>query len=197
MQQLAAEDMGSLSGNVLGVLYVEVVESRSLAAKDYNGLSDPYAIVKYETQEQKTGVVTGSLFPKWRTKFLFQVTDPNSQLIIDVMDFDEFSAHDFMGRVMLSLSEMSSEEGFDGWIPLEIRKSSDVVSGDLHVRARYQPKSGLSDARREHLVEMLALLANQEDFVHLALPLTPFLVRILLRADMSAKKPAAKSGASS
>lgn len=61
-------DIQTLKGSV-GRLKVTVVEAADLQAKDLNGKSDPFCVVRLgEMQEQTTDVLPSTLNPKWNCK---------------------------------------------------------------------------------------------------------------------------------
>ena len=53
------------SDGVVGVLRVQVLAARGLAAKDRNGRSDPYVVVRIGDQRVVSDVVRASLNPRW------------------------------------------------------------------------------------------------------------------------------------
>ena len=62
---------GKKSGNLGGVgddgptLHVELIKGRNLIKSDLIGKSDPYAVLKYGNQSDKTKVVKNNLNPQW------------------------------------------------------------------------------------------------------------------------------------
>ena len=62
---------GKKSGNLGGVgddgptLHVELIKGRNLIKSDLIGKSDPYAVLKYGDQSDKTKVVKNNLNPQW------------------------------------------------------------------------------------------------------------------------------------
>ena len=62
---------GRKSGNLGGVdddgptLHVELIKAKNLIKSDLIGKSDPYAVLKYGNQSDKTKVVKNNLNPQW------------------------------------------------------------------------------------------------------------------------------------
>ena len=53
------------SDNEFPVLHVELIKGRNLIKSDLIGKSDPYAVLKYGDQSDKTKVVKNNLNPQW------------------------------------------------------------------------------------------------------------------------------------
>ena len=62
---------GRKSGNLGGVeddgpiLRVDLIKAKNLIKSDLIGKSDPYAVLKYGDQSDKTNIVKNSLNPQW------------------------------------------------------------------------------------------------------------------------------------
>lgn len=62
----------------VGTLEVTVVQGIGLLAKDPNGKSDPFCVIRLgDQQEQTTHVIQNSLNPKWNCKVSQDVFLPN------------------------------------------------------------------------------------------------------------------------
>ncbi|GAB2213545.1 hypothetical protein Droror1_Dr00017855 [Drosera rotundifolia] len=70
---------------------------------------DPYVALSVRSQEQKSNVATddGSE-PEWNETFVFTISGDAPELIIKLMDKDNFSADDFVGEATKSSSVVSS-----------------------------------------------------------------------------------------
>ena len=86
---------------------VRVLKANNLPPKDVTGTSDPYVKVQLlpdtKTKHQ-TRVMKKCLNPVWNETFSFDVTGTdlkNRMLQLTVYDFDRFTRHDFMGRVLV------------------------------------------------------------------------------------------------
>lgn len=54
--------MGDLDSQIL---HVDLIRAKDLIKADIIGKSDPYAVLKYADQKDKTGVVKNTQNPKW------------------------------------------------------------------------------------------------------------------------------------
>ncbi|KAJ0963818.1 hypothetical protein J5N97_028940 [Dioscorea zingiberensis] len=74
------------------------------------GKMDPYAILIYRTQEQRSSIAKGKgSNPEWNESFLFTVSDHVSELTIKLMDSDKFSSDDFVGEAKIPLEPLFME----------------------------------------------------------------------------------------
>merc|ERR1711964_577703 len=91
---------------------------------DWNGLSDPYCVVKVGHSELRTPCVEKNINPEWEQLLLFKkyTVAKNRVAKIKVMDRDLFKSHDLIGRAELPLptefgvekEELLELEGTDG-----------------------------------------------------------------------------------
>lgn len=72
---------------------------------DITGKADPYCILKFGNQQQKTNYIKGELDPVWNEVFTFDVETGNEILEIMVYDKDDFGQDDFEGKFALSLAD--------------------------------------------------------------------------------------------
>eukprot|EP00497_Spongosphaera_streptacantha_P000741 TRINITY_DN1493_c0_g1_i1.p1 TRINITY_DN1493_c0_g1~~TRINITY_DN1493_c0_g1_i1.p1 ORF type:complete len:478 (-),score=109.82 TRINITY_DN1493_c0_g1_i1:335-1651(-) len=82
-------------------------QARDLAARDDNGLSDPYLIVQYCGQRLQTKVVKNNCNPQWLDILSESVMVPQPSsyapdIKLMVFDKDMFSQHDLIGRCSVS-----------------------------------------------------------------------------------------------
>ena len=107
--------------------FCTVVEGCDLAAKDSNGLSDPYMKVTCGKITLKTKVIPKTLNPKWEEFFFlcvqvwrvigvpvsstdFTNSEPNADtLSLEVWDKDRMGS-DFMGRNEVRLADLTGEK---------------------------------------------------------------------------------------
>jgi hypothetical protein len=97
------------------------------------GKSDPYVRVIVGSQEFKSPVIKNTINPKWDYICEVIVHDIYGQNIdIEVMDEDQGSKDDFLGRTYLSLNTISSDGITEAWLTLK-----DTKTGSLHVRTTW------------------------------------------------------------
>lgn len=114
-----------------GVLRIEVVAAKDLIKADIGmlglGKSDPYAIITIGAQEFRTQVIPNTVNPKWNyycEAVVYQI--PGTTLDIEVMDEDQSSKDDFLGRVSVAVSDLESQGQADMWLTLDDTKSGKI-----------------------------------------------------------------------
>ncbi|XP_026702658.1 dysferlin [Athene cunicularia] len=83
-------------------------QARDLIAMDKDSFSDPYAIVSFLHQSQKTVVIKNTLNPTWDQTLIFyeieifgdpqNVSDSPPSIVVEIYDHDTYGADEFMGR---------------------------------------------------------------------------------------------------
>uniref|UniRef100_A0A8B9EGE8 Dysferlin n=1 Tax=Anser cygnoides TaxID=8845 RepID=A0A8B9EGE8_ANSCY len=83
-------------------------QARDLIAMDKDSFSDPYAIVSFLHQSQKTVVIKNTLNPTWDQTLIFyeieifgdpqKVSDSPPNIVVEIYDHDTYGADEFMGR---------------------------------------------------------------------------------------------------
>ena len=85
---------------VLGTLYVEVIEARGLAKLDKFSENDTYAVVCFEGYAARTCTLEDQDPPRWHADtpraFAFPITAPHAPLHVALLEEDE--AADFLGK---------------------------------------------------------------------------------------------------
>lgn len=90
-------------------LQVHVVEARGLAARDENGLSDPFVRLQLGSTKAKSATVYKNLNPTWNEEYIFNVEGSDGELLVVVWDEDRFS-RDFLGQVKIPMSDILTAE---------------------------------------------------------------------------------------
>ncbi|TKS93062.1 Dysferlin Dystrophy-associated fer-1-like protein [Collichthys lucidus] len=111
-------------------------QARDLLAMDKDSFSDPYAIVSFLHQSQKTVTVRNTLNPTWDQTLIFyeveifgdpevtMATPPN--VLVELYDSDTYNADEFMGRCMCQPSLTPSPRL--AWFPI---RRGDKNAGEL------------------------------------------------------------------
>uniref|UniRef100_G3U2T8 Dysferlin n=1 Tax=Loxodonta africana TaxID=9785 RepID=G3U2T8_LOXAF len=101
-------------------------QARDLPAMDKDSFSDPYAIVSFLHQSQKTVVVKNTLNPTWDQTLIFyeveifgepdSVAEQPPSIVVELYDHDTYGADEFLGRCICqpSLERMPRL----AWFPL-------------------------------------------------------------------------------
>ncbi|EQC29478.1 hypothetical protein SDRG_12726 [Saprolegnia diclina VS20] len=107
-------DQGLLEKRHAYQVHVNLYQGRQLPALDDNGLSDPYAKVRFGADEQRSEVRKKTRDPMWYQTFVYDVMLPpldmlhfSPQVIVRLMDHDNGiseSGHDYMGSAFISFN---------------------------------------------------------------------------------------------
>merc|ERR1712041_2847 len=109
-----------------------VLRARNLEKQGMFDKGDPYVVVSYGKQMDKSNVVKGNLNPEWNLQTTFNITagSPN-EILLEVYDKDTITKDDFMGRATVPVSEIPKL--INGcWIPLKDCKTGEVfIMGEI------------------------------------------------------------------
>ncbi|XP_062338234.1 extended synaptotagmin-2 isoform X2 [Osmerus eperlanus] len=121
-----------------GVLRIHFLEAQELIGKDkflgglIKGKSDPYGIIQIGKQLFQSKVIKENVNPKWNEVYealVYENTGPH----LDIELFDEDTdKDDFLGSLMIDVSELQKEQKVDEWFVLE-----EVASGKLHLKMEW------------------------------------------------------------
>ncbi|XP_030072538.1 protein piccolo [Microcaecilia unicolor] len=133
----------------LGNLIIHILQARNLVPRDNNGYSDPFVkvyllpgrgqvmVVQNASAEYKrrTKHVQKSLNPEWNQTVIYKSISmeqlKKKTLEVTVWDYDRFSSNDFLGEVLLDLSNTSQLDNAPRWYPLK-EQSDSIDHGKSH-----------------------------------------------------------------
>ena len=112
-----------------GTAVISVVKARGLAKADFIGKSDPYAVLVYGKQQQKTQVVKNTLEPQWDFTAEFKIPDDGDETIyLEVFDSDKIGKDKSLGSLNLPLVNVLAMDGQEGqWFPLANSKKGEIL----------------------------------------------------------------------
>merc|ERR1711962_1393942 len=128
---------------------MNVLRGRNLEKQKF-GKPDPYVILSYGEQIEKSKVVQGNLNPEWNLEKIFSVTKNSpKEILIEVYDKDKITKDDFMGRTSILISDIPKlSQG--SWIPLK-----DCKNGEILLSAEIIPSiSEIPTARESELKDV-------------------------------------------
>ncbi|XP_051976578.1 protein piccolo-like [Xyrauchen texanus] len=132
----------------LGNLIVHVLQARNLTPRDNNGYSDPFVkvyllpgrgqvmVVQNASAENKrrSKHAQKSLNPEWNQTVIYKNIHleqlKKKTLEVSVWDYDKSSAIDFLGEVLIDLSNTAQLDNVPHWLPLK-----EQSEGDHHRRS--------------------------------------------------------------
>ncbi|XP_062850579.1 extended synaptotagmin-2 [Trichomycterus rosablanca] len=135
-----------------GVLRVHFLEAQDLEGKDkflgglIKGKSDPYGVMLVANQLFQTKTIKECLNPKWDEVFEATVYEYSGQHVeIELFDEDP-DKDDFLGSLMIDLSELYKEQKVDEWFDLE-----EASSGKLHLQLEWLSLQSNTDQLQQAL----------------------------------------------
>ncbi|XP_035380869.1 protein piccolo isoform X2 [Electrophorus electricus] len=126
----------------MGNLIVHVLQARNLSPRDNNGYSDPFVKVYLLPGRGQVMVVqNASAENKRRTKYVQKTQNPEwnqtviyknihleqlkrKTLEVTVWDYDRYSSNDFLGEVLIDLSNTAQLDNMPRWHPLKEQSES-------------------------------------------------------------------------
>ena len=111
---------------------VNVVACQDIVAADSDGSSDPFIIVNAGSNTCQTKTLT-TLNPVFNEVFTLPLERGVSSLRFTLFDYDVLGSNDFLGCLVVSLSEMAVDKVNDRWEFLAQRQDDDEVSGRIRV----------------------------------------------------------------
>lgn len=145
---LSAPSRRPLTGDVIGELYVEVLEARNIPSLDLVGSTDAFAMVLFEGIAARTSTICDSNDPKWPAgcarALRLPIQHPSSDLKVALFDDDGgigVASDEAVGRVVVSLGGMHPRTQFDVWLPLQretFRNHAGKAFGQVRLRYRIE-----------------------------------------------------------
>ncbi|XP_049643855.1 ras GTPase-activating protein 4B [Suncus etruscus] len=122
-------------------LTIRIVEGKNLPAKDINGSSDPYCLVKVDHEPIiRTATVWKTLCPFWGEEYEVHLPPAFHEVAFYVLDEDALSRDDVIGKVCLTRDTLAAHpKGFCGWAHLTEVDPDEEVKGEIHLRLQVKP----------------------------------------------------------
>ena len=114
----------------------------------YSGKCDPYVILSLsppaacaDTSDKRTKVKPRERSPVWNQSFNFKPIEfKKADLVLNVMDAENFGNDDFMGKIVIPLNTMDTQQWIEKWYPLtdpEKKTEAKQLSGSVLVRTKF------------------------------------------------------------
>ncbi|KAF4073223.1 hypothetical protein AMELA_G00256390 [Ameiurus melas] len=117
-------------------LFIRIVEGKNLPIKDITGSSDPYCIVRIDNEAIiRTATIWKTLSPFWGEEYNVHVPPSFHTVSLYVMDEDNLSRDDVIGKVSISKEALSVKpQGLDAWMNLTEIDPNEEVQGEIHLQ---------------------------------------------------------------
>merc|ERR1711962_1647391 len=107
--------------------------AKNLVNKDKLGKSDPYVVINFGSQTQKTKTINNDLNPTWQHQVIFEVDDKSpSSININLFD-DDYGKDEPIGNTSLSLEDIRKK----GTINNQSQKLPDCKTGEITFSSKY------------------------------------------------------------
>ncbi|CAI9545908.1 unnamed protein product [Staurois parvus] len=127
---------------------ISVKQAASLKAMDSGGTSDPYVIVYLTNDTRKkneTKVYRKTLNPSFNETFTFKLLQSEiteTEVVMQVFDFNRFSKHEVIGEVRLAVRDINLKDVIEEWKELQAAGDSDYEKlGEICFSLKYIPVS--------------------------------------------------------
>jgi len=149
------QSLGYMGSVMAGFLRVTVHRAENLVDKDIGGKSDPYVVIRYAGQKNKSKHVKGNLNPEFEftTGYVTEDNGP-SELIIEMKDHD-FGKDESLGTCKFDLRRVMSDGSFENvWADLEGVKSGRILvsidfSGSGYNDAPYEGSPAMEEPKTD------------------------------------------------
>ncbi|TNN86240.1 Protein piccolo [Liparis tanakae] len=134
----------------LGNLIVHVLQARNLAPRDNDGYSDPFVKVyllpgRGADNKRRTKYAQKTMNPEWNQTVIYKNIHleqlKKKTLEVTVWDYDRSSSNDFLGEVLIDLSNTTQLDNTPRWLPLR-EQSESIEHSKAHHACEGPPGSG-------------------------------------------------------
>ncbi|CAJ1865494.1 unnamed protein product [Sphenostylis stenocarpa] len=152
----------------IGFMEVQLLKAKGLCDTDIFGRMDPYAVIQYNGEEQRSSVAKGQgRNPAWNEKFVFKVQYPTQsksyKIFLRIMDKDFLSADDFVGQAIVYVEDVLAigvEKGAAELKPTKFRviRADQSYCGEIDVGVSFKIKKQFYNqlSRLSSVVERVA-----------------------------------------
>ncbi|XP_012937160.2 rasGAP-activating-like protein 1 isoform X2 [Aplysia californica] len=116
-------------------LYLRVSEAKELLAKDFNGKSDPYCVIKVDNVvTARTATVYKTLDPLWGEEFILHMPSGFQTLSFYIYDADKVSGDDIIGTASVTRDYLygnKNPKGLETWLPLQKANKDLEIQGEM------------------------------------------------------------------
>ncbi|EGE01971.1 phosphatidylserine decarboxylase [Trichophyton equinum CBS 127.97] len=175
---LSASSTGTSETKYPLILKTQVISGRNLAAKDRNGMSDPYLVVTLGHARESTPTISKTLNPEWNVCFDLPIVGvPLLECVC--WDKDRFGK-DYMGEFDIALEDIFSNGQIQQepqWYNLQSKwktssKKNNDVSGQIQLQFSLVDPSNPSAPADQILSKFKNLIRNSDDEEEDATPTT-------------------------